>query len=128
MYTRDRFRLAGVIALSCGLALALASCGDDEGSSTAPIIPPSPTGWFAQFSGTPYALLSVRYVTPTKGVAVGVGGTIRRTTDGGNTWFASASGTADRLNAVAFGDSLTGVAVGLGGSSLRTIVGGATWV
>jgi len=128
MWTRDGFRFVGVAAASLALVLSLSSCGDDE-SSTAPIVPPtSPTGWFAQFSNTSFALLSVRFVTPRTGVAVGVGGTIRRTTDGGNTWFMPVSGTSDRLNAVAFGDSLTGVIVGLGGSALRTSDGGVTWV
>ncbi|MBC8043306.1 MAG: T9SS type A sorting domain-containing protein, partial [Rhizobacter sp.] len=77
-------------------------------------------------------------------VAVGVGGTILRSGDGGDTWNASVSApTSGDLNAVAwFGDSFaaakgnstsstqgfgSAVAVGVGGTILRSADGGANW-
>src|SRR5262245_48432803 len=94
------------------LALALVSCGDDSSSPTTPIPPqPTPVGWYKQSSNTSYGLLSVKFPTANRGVAVGVGGVMRVTADGGQNWFPANAPAADRLNSVAFGDSLTGVAV-----------------
>lgn len=46
----------------------------------------------AQDSGTANALLGVSFVDANTGTAVGVRGTILRTTDGGTTWVAQDSG------------------------------------
>ena len=62
------------------------------------------------------------------GLAVGNGGTILQTTDGGETWTARASGTSVALTAVAISaDGRTGLAVGNGGTILQTADGGETW-
>ncbi|MBC8042887.1 MAG: leucine-rich repeat domain-containing protein [Rhizobacter sp.] len=76
-------------------------------------------------------------------VAVGVGGTILRSSDGGDNWNAPVSApSASDLNAVAwFGDAFaakgntalgtqgfgSAVAVGVGGTILRSLDGGANW-
>jgi len=127
MLAGNRGRSLRMFAL-VALASTLSSCGDDSSSPTTPIPPqPTPIGWYKQSSNTSYGLLSVKFVTANKGVAVGVGGILRVTIDGGRTWFPPSAPTTDRLNAVAFGDTSTGVAVGLDGTALRTTDGGLTW-
>jgi photosystem II stability/assembly factor-like uncharacterized protein len=59
--------------------------------------------------------------------AVGDGGTVLATKDGGATWAAQSSGTTRLLNSVAFCGASTGWAVGEGGIILGTADGGATW-
>jgi photosystem II stability/assembly factor-like uncharacterized protein len=61
------------------------------------------------------------------GLAVGDGGTILRTTDGGRRWTPQASGTTNALWSVTFLDAQTGWAVGTGGTILRTKDGGQRW-
>lgn len=60
-----------------------------------------------------------------RGVAVGDGGTILRTTDGGLTWQAAASGTTTTLSEVIWQDAQTLYA--LGGVVLKSTDGGASW-
>ncbi|NIO29693.1 MAG: T9SS type A sorting domain-containing protein [Candidatus Latescibacteria bacterium] len=59
--------------------------------------------------------------------AVGGGGTILRSNDGGDTWVQLVSGTGSSLRAVHFIDADHGTAVGNGGTILHTSNGGATW-
>ena len=59
------------------------------------------------------------------GWAVGAGGTIVATTDGGATWSAQDSGTTQTLNSVVFTDADHGIIVGYGGTVLSTTRGGA---
>ncbi|MDH4158613.1 MAG: glycosyl hydrolase, partial [candidate division Zixibacteria bacterium] len=59
-----------------------------------------------------------------RGTVVGIGGTILRTTDGGDTWVNQASGTDNWLETVCFTDRNTGTAVGIGGTILRATTGG----
>ena len=72
-------------------------------------------------------LYGVSFTDANNGTAVGVGGTILRTTDGGATWNLQSSGTSVVLSGVAFTDANTGAVVGDGGLILRTTDGGATW-
>jgi photosystem II stability/assembly factor-like uncharacterized protein len=51
-------------------------------------------------------------VNASTGTAVGQGGTILRTVDGGATWTLQSSGTTNFLWAVSFVDASTGTAVG----------------
>jgi photosystem II stability/assembly factor-like uncharacterized protein len=62
-------------------------------------------------------------------VAVGGGGTILRTVDGGRTWATIASPTLVALHAIGFSDAdpALGWAVGDGGTILRTVDGGASF-
>ena len=92
--------------------------------------------WFWQ-NPLPQAntLRAVDFVNATTGTAVGVAGTILRTTDGGSSWVIQTSGTTNILNAVSFTDATTGTAVGgppsfraSFGTILRTTDGGSSWV
>ncbi len=76
---------------------------------------------------------AVSFVNSSTGWAVGIGGTILKTTDGGNTWAAQVSGTSFNLEGVKFVDASSGWAVGAdtlyktGGIVLHTSDGGTTW-
>ncbi|MFQ5499597.1 MAG: WD40/YVTN/BNR-like repeat-containing protein [Candidatus Zixiibacteriota bacterium] len=69
-------------------------------------------------------LNAVSFTDANVGTTVGKGGTILRTTDGGDTWVSQSSGKANWLTSVFFTDANTGTAVGSGGTILRTIDGG----
>jgi len=95
--------------------------------SSTPTPPPTGGGWSMQSSGTTANLYDVAFSGATHGWAVGHGGAILATTDGGSTWSAQSSGTTASLMAVAFSDATHGWAVGYGGAILTTTNGGATW-
>ena len=98
-------------------------------AATAPSSPPptaAPPG-ARRARGPPSGLAGVAFTDATHGWAVGDGGTILATTDGGATWSAQSSGTTVDLGAVAFTDATHGWAVGDGGTILVTANGGATW-
>ena len=111
--------------------------------SPSPTVTPTPvdpaTGWETQPSGTTRTLSSVSASDATHSCAVGDGGTIVATTDGGETWSPQNSGTTADLNDVCFvgggggpdiGKGIgvgRGWAVGDGGTILTTLNGGATW-
>ena len=79
--------------------------------------------WNAQRPGTSQILTGVTFSDATHGWAVGQGGTILATTDGG-AWRAQSSGTTATLYAVAFPDAAHGWAVGYGGRIFATTSGG----
>ena len=84
----------------------------------------------SQSSGTTNTLdlRGVACPRPSICVAVGEGGTIVRSTDGGRTWRRQPSGTPDDfLYGVACPSPSTCVAVGGGGTILRSTDGGRTW-
>ncbi|MEE9269605.1 MAG: hypothetical protein V3V49_05020, partial [Candidatus Krumholzibacteria bacterium] len=80
--------------------------------------------WVSQTSGTTNDLRDVSFTDAMTGTAVGRGGTIIRTTDGGRSWVSQTSGTLSTLLGVSFTDATTGTAVGVGGTILRTTTGG----
>jgi photosystem II stability/assembly factor-like uncharacterized protein len=59
--------------------------------------------------------------------AVGRGGKIIASTDGGATWSPQTSGTTQDLTCVAFSDASNGWAIGAAGTVLRTTDGGEAW-
>jgi photosystem II stability/assembly factor-like uncharacterized protein len=61
------------------------------------------------------------------GWAVGGGGTIVHTSNGGDTWSPQTSGTGNTLNGVSFVDADNGWAVADNGTIVHTINGGSTW-
>jgi photosystem II stability/assembly factor-like uncharacterized protein len=67
------------------------------------------------------------FLDPSTGWAVGGGGTILKTTDGGATWQLQPSGTTRDLEAIHFTDRQHGWAVGYMNTILKTTDGGATW-
>jgi photosystem II stability/assembly factor-like uncharacterized protein len=72
-------------------------------------------------------LNAVWFVSPERGWAVGSGGVIIATADGGRTWRPQESGVGDDLFDVKFFDAREGWAVGSGGALLHTTDGGRTW-
>ncbi|GAA4464573.1 hypothetical protein GCM10023093_15180 [Nemorincola caseinilytica] len=61
------------------------------------------------------------------GWAVGEGGVIIKTTNGGSAWTAQTAGTTQTLNKVRFFTANDGIIVGNAGTILRTTNGGTTW-
>ncbi|MGZ3888758.1 MAG: WD40/YVTN/BNR-like repeat-containing protein [Flavisolibacter sp.] len=84
--------------------------------------------WTTRSSGTPYDLYSVFFITATKGWAVGMGGVIVTTNDGGVSWSPQPSPTTYDLNNVYFTSPNQGWAVGQSGVILTTSNGGITWI
>ena len=78
-------------------------------------------------AGTGVALSAVSMPDSVTVFGVGGGGTILRSTDGGNTWVPQASGVSASLNGVHFCDADNGTVVGSGGTILRTWNGGDNW-
>src|SRR4051812_44687070 len=72
-------------------------------------------------------LNSTYFTNGSSGWAVGSGGTILHTSNGGSSWSAQASGVNLTLNSVDFIDANTGWAVGDTGGIIRTVNGGTTW-
>lgn len=82
--------------------------------------------WSPQVSGTTQGLLGVDFVDACRGWAVGHGGTVIATTNGGATWTPQASGVTATLFDVCFVDAARGWAVASSGTILRTVNGGAS--
>ncbi len=89
---------------------------------------PKPTRrWQEQSSGIGTYLLSVAFVTPQSGWAVGFKGTILHTEDGGGSWKMQSGGTGEVLFSVVFATPQSGWAIGADGTILHTEDGGSTW-
>src|SRR6266568_5336372 len=73
-------------------------------------------------------LFGLSFTDASNGTAVGLHGTIVRTTDGGRHWIVQPSGTTNWLYGVSFVDANIGTAVGANGSILRTTDGGRHWI
>ncbi len=84
-------------------------------------------GWYIESTITTTGAISdATFTDATTGWAVGRGGGLYFTHDGGETWSTKISGVNDDLNEVAFPNAQTGYAVGVN-VILRTGDGGATW-
>ena len=83
--------------------------------------------WELQDSGVTNTLLDVEFVNETHGWAIGEGGVIIATTDGGDTWVSQPSGYELTLNSVDFTDESNGWVVGQLGLILNTKDGGNNW-
>ena len=93
-----------------------------------PPAPRAPSGPSAPVPQPPPALYAVHFVDGERGWAVGLRGTVLRTTDGGRTWEPRASGATGRLVAIRFSaDGRVGWILDADGGALRTTDGGATW-
>jgi len=88
----------------------------------------SQSGWFWQ-NPLPQGneLRFVKFINTQTGSAVGYGGTILRTTNGGTSWTSQTSGTIEHLFGVYFTDVNVGTAVGNDGTILKTLNGGTNW-
>lgn len=85
-------------------------------------------GWVTQTSGVgAVSLASVNFISATTGLAVGTGGTIIKTTNGGTTWSARSSLTANALTSVVFATPTNAYAVGQFGIILMSTNAGDNW-
>jgi photosystem II stability/assembly factor-like uncharacterized protein len=81
----------------------------------------------AQSRATPVRLNAVSFADARRGWAVGAGGVVLATADGGRTWRAQDSGVESDLFDVKFLDEREGWAVGGDGTAIHTADGGETW-
>lgn len=127
-------------------AMALAACGGGGGDNEPPppITPvvqtdfaavagkacngPAQSGWCWQ-RPLPQGdnILDYAYVDVSRGWAVGDGGTLLATQDGGVSWNAQLSGTQQGLSRVVFASPLVGWVAGSNGELLKTADAGASW-
>ncbi len=117
----------GLTAMSEGVTRVIARSGSAADTVAVAVIVQS--GWYLQTSGTTADLSGVAFRGDGRvGVAVGVGGTIVRTTDAGASWAQITSGTTSDLRDAWFTSDATVFAVGAAGTVLRSRDGGASWV
>lgn len=84
-------------------------------------------GWFPLNSGIGNTLNAVDFLTIDYVIAVGDGGKILKTTDGGTTWVNVNSGTTQNLNSISIINNSTAIIVGDVGTILRTTSSGNSW-
>ena len=85
-------------------------------------------GWVVQKpAGESYTLRDVFFYDAMTGWAVGTGGNILATSNGGATWTPQGSGTTDDLFAIHFTSAQQGWIAGANGTVLTTNNGGAIW-
>jgi photosystem II stability/assembly factor-like uncharacterized protein len=83
------------------------------------------TTWASSvFSGTCYEVYGM---SATNAVAVGTGGAIATTSNGGGSWFGRTSNTTQNLFSVYFASATHGWAVGSNGAIVMSADGGVTW-
>ena len=96
------------------------------------------TGAIYKYNGSSWNLATIQDTSPTfmtaidmfdvnNGYAVGSGGKIYKTADGGSTWQPQVSGTTRLLADVSFSSVSNGFAIGDEGRLIHTRDGGATW-
>lgn len=83
--------------------------------------------WVQQSSGTTNLLLNIFFADQNTGFAVGITGTVLKTTNGGTNWILQ-SVTGQNLFGVFFLNPMTGYICGGGGLISKTTDGGASWV
>ncbi|MCI0450328.1 MAG: YCF48-related protein [Chlorobi bacterium] len=84
--------------------------------------------WIQQSSGTSTVLYKVSFPSSNTGNTVGLSGTIRRTTNGGENWTVQQSLPNEDLFAVYFLNDLTGYLAGDGSKVAKTTNGGLNWI
>jgi photosystem II stability/assembly factor-like uncharacterized protein len=84
--------------------------------------------WSPRASGTSADLAGIAFSTSSVGWAVGTGGTLMKSVNGGLTWTRQVNlATSNNLAAVDFVDDRHGWVVGAAGLIARTVNGGASW-
>ena len=83
--------------------------------------------WVILTSGTSQNLNAVQFLDAQTGYSVGAGGTVIKTTSGGNNWTTLNTGSSAALRGVYFFNSSTGLVCGYSGTILRTTNGGGNW-
>ena len=71
---------------------------------------------------------SVYFIDINTGWAVGEGGSMLKSTDGGESWLSKTSGTTNNLNSIKFYNSNLGMCVGNAGTVLLSTDGGESWI
>jgi len=77
---------------------------------------------------TNFSLKSIYMVNSNLGFAAGTGGSILRTTNGGESWTVNIIETIASFTSIYFSNINTGHVVGLGGRYFKTTNGGITWI
>ena len=124
------FRSPTTVTVAAALLFALALLGSTIYFTRDVDGPDSPVDegrWQPVPSGVISTLLDIDFVDPDHGWAVGQGGVIIATSDGGETWHSQASGFELTIRSVDFIDTQTGWAAGHLGLILHTADGGQTW-
>ena len=83
--------------------------------------------WEDQDSGVDVTLRGVVFIDVNQGFAVGDGGTLIRTTNGGSAWTAVSTGMTEDLMDISAATPSNLVAVGSNGTVVRSADGGANW-
>jgi photosystem II stability/assembly factor-like uncharacterized protein len=86
----------------------------------------SQSGWYIQSSPVSNYLSSIYFINSNTGIAVGYGGNILKTTNGGTNWLQKPSASTGLLS-VYFINEFTGWAVGYSGLKIKTTDGGENW-
>lgn len=131
--------IARVAFLSLAASLLFLTAGllaSPAGSPQAGLLSPTlayaaEPAWSAQTSGVTSRLWDVFFIDADRGWAVGNGGVVLRTTNGGQTWSTQPSGTTANLSNVRFVDANNGWILGTDPPStpmaLKTQNGGSSW-
>lgn len=122
--------VAAISALSTASPLAVGGRSSDPTGAVLFLTDDGGSGWDAEPPRWPdnfENLNDVAFVDGSNGWAVGDGGTIIHSSDGGGAWTPQSSGVTQTLNAVYFHSVDHGWAVGDGGVILYTSSGGTTW-
>jgi photosystem II stability/assembly factor-like uncharacterized protein len=82
--------------------------------------------WIQQTSGTTNVLTNIFFVDASTGIAIGLSGTVRRTTNAGVNWSAQTV-VNENLYGIYFINADTGFICGNGGYITRTTNGGSSW-
>lgn len=102
-----------------------------DGSNHAALVISSDQGesWNININGTGSSILhGISFINAQTGWAVGTGGSILYTYNGGNTFTIQTSPVAQTFFSVSFINSNTGFACGTGGSVISTFNGGLNWI
>jgi len=83
--------------------------------------------WVSLTSGTSQNLSAVQFIDSQTGYSAGAGGTVIKTTNGGNNWTTLNTGSSAVLRGVYFFNPSTGLVCGYSGTILRTTDGGGNW-
>jgi photosystem II stability/assembly factor-like uncharacterized protein len=83
--------------------------------------------WVTLTSGTTQNLSAVQFLDAQTGYSAGAGGTVIKTTNGGNNWTTLNTGSSVVLRGVYFFNPSTGLVCGFSGTILRTTNGGGNW-
>jgi photosystem II stability/assembly factor-like uncharacterized protein len=83
--------------------------------------------WVTLTTGTSQNLNAVQFLDAQTGYSAGAGGTVIKTTNGGNNWTTLNTGSSVALRGVYFFNLSTGIVCGHSGTILRTTDGGGNW-